>query len=103
MPRDWSTLSLLTHSARAFVSGRRGAPAWRSAERSPEPEAALVISQVLWHDVWGRAQEVAQRLAERVPTRFLSPTPVNRMLEARDPHPLEPEVRLPDIPPEGGL
>ena len=84
MRRSHSALPLIGHSARAFLRGLLPAPILRRGERSDHPEHLVVFSQVLWHDVWGRAQEIATRLADRVPVTYMSPTPVHRMLESGD-------------------
>lgn len=83
MARSYSLASLLIHSAGTALRGLVPAPRLIHADRSAQPEHLVVFSQVLWHDVWGRAQEIATRLAERLPVTYLSPTPVHRMLEMR--------------------
>jgi UDP-galactopyranose mutase len=84
MARSYSLTSLLLHSAGAALRGLAPAARLIHADRSAQPEHLVVFSQVLWHDVWGRAQEIATRLAERLPVTHLSPTPVHRMLEMRE-------------------
>jgi glycosyltransferase involved in cell wall biosynthesis len=84
MARAYSFASLVGHSAAAAARALVPGPALGSGERSSEPEHLLIFSQVVWHDVWQRPQEIAERLSRRVPVTFVGPTPVHRMLEARD-------------------
>jgi glycosyltransferase involved in cell wall biosynthesis len=73
---------LITGSFRALASELwPSRPCARAPARPHAPEL-VVLSQVLWHDVWGRAQEIATRSAARLPVTYISPTPVHRRLEA---------------------
>lgn len=83
MARDYSFFSLLGHSAKAFCNSIGPAPDLRVAHRTEKPEMLIIWSQVVWHDVWQRPQEIAERLSQKIQVQFLGPTPVHRMLENR--------------------
>jgi UDP-galactopyranose mutase len=75
--------SLFRFSATAALDALAPSPPLRSGPRPDEPRGLLFLSQVIWLHVWGRPQEIAERLAPKIPVTFLGPTPVHRMLEAR--------------------
>lgn len=74
-------LPLIAGSLRALAGELRPAGTAARTRREP-PRHLVVLSQVLWHDVWGRAQELASHLASHLPVTYLSPTAVHRRLEA---------------------
>lgn len=75
---------LLSRSFAAGMDALAPAPALPPSPRPAQPAQILLFSQVIWPHVWGRPQEIAERLSRHVPVHFLGPVPVNRLLEARD-------------------
>ncbi len=82
MPRLFSTPALLGRSLATAARALAPAPRLRRAVRPDAPRHLLIFSQVAWHDVWHRPQEIAEHFARRLPVTFLSPTPVHRTIEA---------------------